>query len=67
MSFLGPVTTPDGQLVRPHDIEVTTQPAPQAHQATVDRLTSPGFQAGTCPRPDRTWLRRRDVPARITA
>jgi hypothetical protein len=64
MSFLGPVTTPDGQLVRPHDIEVTTQPAPQA---IVDRLTSLGFQAGTCPRPDRTWLRRRDVPARISA
>lgn len=44
MSFLGPVTTLGGHLVRPHDIEVATQPLPDAHQATVDRLTSLGFQ-----------------------
>jgi sulfate transport system ATP-binding protein len=44
MSFLGPVTTLGGQLVRPHDIEVTTQPVPDAHRATADRLTSLGFQ-----------------------
>jgi sulfate transport system ATP-binding protein len=44
MNFLGPVTTLGGQLVRPHDIEVTTQPTPDAHRATADRLTSLGFQ-----------------------
>ena len=26
MSFLGPVTTLDGHLVRPHDLEIETHP-----------------------------------------
>ena len=45
MSFLGPVTTLDGQLVRPHDIEVLADPRPGATtEATVTRLQRVGFE-----------------------
>jgi len=44
MSFLGPVTTLDGRLVRPHDIEIFTAPAPETVAATVTRLQRVGFE-----------------------
>ncbi|GLY31215.1 sulfate ABC transporter ATP-binding protein [Kineosporia sp. NBRC 101731] len=44
MKFLGPVTTLDGQLVRPHDIEVLAAPGQEAIEATVTRLTRVGFE-----------------------
>ena len=44
MSFLGPVTTLRGELVRPHDIEILTAPAPGAVPATVRRLQRVGFE-----------------------
>ncbi len=44
MSFLGPVTTFDGRLVRPHDVEVSTHPGPGAVGATVQRLQRVGFE-----------------------
>ncbi|GIH17959.1 sulfate/molybdate ABC transporter ATP-binding protein [Rugosimonospora africana] len=44
MSFLGPVTTLDGQLVRPHDIEVFTDPVGDAVPAKVTRLQRIGFE-----------------------
>jgi sulfate transport system ATP-binding protein len=44
MSFLGPVTTLGGRLVRPHDIELSTAPAPGAVPATVVRLQRVGFE-----------------------
>jgi sulfate/thiosulfate transport system ATP-binding protein len=44
MSFLGPVTTLDGRLVRPHDIEILTAAAPDAVPATVTRLQRVGFE-----------------------
>jgi sulfate transport system ATP-binding protein len=44
MSFLGPVTTIDGQLVRPHDLELLTSQAPGALKAVVDRVTRLGFE-----------------------
>ncbi len=44
MSFLGPVTSLDGQLVRPHDIHVSTSPEPNATQATVTRLLRVGYE-----------------------
>jgi sulfate transport system ATP-binding protein len=43
-SFLGPVTTFNGRLVRPHDIDVTTSEVPGATVATIDRLTRVGFE-----------------------
>lgn len=44
MSFLGPVTTLGGELVRPHDLEVLVQPAPDTVPATVLRVVRLGFE-----------------------
>jgi sulfate transport system ATP-binding protein len=44
MSFLGPVTTLSGRLVRPHDIEVFTAPTEDAVAAHVSRLQRVGFE-----------------------
>ncbi len=44
MSFLGPVTRLRGQLVRPHDLEVTAELAPDAVAAVVDRVVRLGFE-----------------------
>ncbi len=44
MSFLGPVTTLDGRLVRPHDIEIFTSPVPDAVAASVSRVQRVGFE-----------------------
>ncbi|KAA1422367.1 sulfate ABC transporter ATP-binding protein [Mumia zhuanghuii] len=44
LSFLGPVTTLGGRLVRPHDIEVTTAPVPDAVPGTVTRWTRIGYE-----------------------
>ena len=44
MKFLGPVTTLDGQLVRPHDIEVLGSAADGSVEATVTKLTRVGFE-----------------------
>ncbi|MEP6463045.1 MAG: sulfate ABC transporter ATP-binding protein [Frankiaceae bacterium] len=44
MSFLGPVTTVGGELVRPHDLEVLSQPASDTVPATVFRVVRLGFE-----------------------
>jgi sulfate transport system ATP-binding protein len=44
MSFLGPVTTLGGRLVRPHDLELFTSPEADTVQATVSRVTRLGFE-----------------------
>jgi sulfate transport system ATP-binding protein len=44
MSFLGPVTRLDGQLVRPHDIELSGDPVPASVPATVTRVVRLGFE-----------------------
>jgi sulfate/thiosulfate transport system ATP-binding protein len=44
MSFLGPVTSLSGRLVRPHDIEVLTAPAPEAVAAQISRVQRVGFE-----------------------
>jgi sulfate transport system ATP-binding protein len=44
MSFLGPVTTLQGRLVRPHDIEVFATEVPDSFPATVSRLHRIGFE-----------------------
>ena len=43
-SFLGPVTTFNGRVVRPHDIDVTTHEVPGTTAGSVDRLTRIGFE-----------------------
>jgi sulfate transport system ATP-binding protein len=44
MSFLGPVTTLHGRLVRPHDIEVLTAAADNAVPARIARVQRVGFE-----------------------
>jgi sulfate transport system ATP-binding protein len=44
MSFLGPVTTLRGHLVRPHDLEVETHAFGDALPGRVERLTRVGFE-----------------------
>ena len=44
MSFLGPVTTVGGELVRPHDLEVLSEPAVDSVPATVLRIVRLGFE-----------------------
>jgi len=43
MSFLGPVTHVDGQLVRPHDVEISDDPT-GGTPATVTRVVRLGFE-----------------------
>jgi sulfate transport system ATP-binding protein len=44
MSFLGPVTTLEGRLVRPHDIEIFPTEVGDAVPASVTRLQRIGFE-----------------------
>ena len=44
MSFLGPVTTVGGKLVRPHDLELLGAPVKGAVEAVVERVTRLGFE-----------------------
>jgi sulfate transport system ATP-binding protein len=44
MNFIGPVTRLDGELVRPHDLQVLVDPAPSADEAVVDRIVRLGFE-----------------------
>jgi sulfate transport system ATP-binding protein len=44
MNFIGPVTELDGELIRPHDLQILVDPAPSAKQAVVDRIAPLGFE-----------------------
>jgi sulfate transport system ATP-binding protein len=44
MRFLGPVTRLGGALVRPHDIELFTEPQPGAVAGMVSRVVRLGFE-----------------------
>jgi sulfate transport system ATP-binding protein len=44
MSFLGPVTTLDNHLVRPHDLEIETHPFDHAYQGWIERFNRVGFE-----------------------
>jgi sulfate transport system ATP-binding protein len=43
-SFVGPVTQIDGQLVRPHDVELSPEPNGDGEAATVVRVVHLGFE-----------------------
>ncbi len=45
MNFLGEVTTLGGVAIRPHDIEVFTEPRPDAVAGTISRAVRVGFEA----------------------
>jgi sulfate transport system ATP-binding protein len=51
MGFLGPVTQLGSDLVRPHDIHVSTKAETGAQEAIVDRLTSLGFETRIVAKP----------------
>jgi sulfate/thiosulfate transport system ATP-binding protein len=44
MNFIGPVTELDGELVRPHDLQILVDASPSARQAVVDRIVPLGFE-----------------------
>jgi sulfate transport system ATP-binding protein len=44
MGFLGPVSTVDGRLVRPHDVSITLVPTDGAIEAMVARVVHLGFE-----------------------
>ncbi len=44
MSFLGPVTTFQGRLVRPHDLELHTSPVEASAPGVIERATRVGFE-----------------------
>jgi sulfate transport system ATP-binding protein len=44
MNFIGPVTRLDGQLVRPHDVQILVDAAHGADEAVVDRIVRLGFE-----------------------
>jgi sulfate transport system ATP-binding protein len=44
MSFIGPVTNVDGTLVRPHDLDILSEPTESAVEAMIDRVVFLGFE-----------------------
>ena len=44
MSFLGPVTTLAGRLIRPHDLDVRPEPFPDAYGGRITDLNRVGFE-----------------------
>jgi sulfate/thiosulfate transport system ATP-binding protein len=44
MSFVGLVTTLDGRLVRPHDVQVLAEPGSASDEAVVERVSRLGFE-----------------------
>src|SRR6188508_1987093 len=44
MNFIGPVTRLGDRLVRPHDLQLFTNPEPGAEEAVVDRIIRLGFE-----------------------
>jgi sulfate transport system ATP-binding protein len=44
MSFVGPVTRIGDRLVRPHDVQVLTEPGAEGEQAVVTRVARLGFE-----------------------
>jgi sulfate/thiosulfate transport system ATP-binding protein len=44
MNFIGPVTTLDGRMIRPHDVEVLGYAGEATTEAVVERVTPLGFE-----------------------
>jgi sulfate transport system ATP-binding protein len=44
MNFIGPVTRLDGELVRPHDVQILVDAVPGADEAVVERIIRLGFE-----------------------
>jgi len=44
MTFVGPATRLDGEIVRPHDLEILLEPEPDAVEAQIERIVHLGFE-----------------------
>src|SRR5215218_2797257 len=44
MRFVGPVSELSGRWIRPHDVEILTEPADGASEAQIDRIVHLGFE-----------------------
>jgi sulfate/thiosulfate transport system ATP-binding protein len=44
MNFIGPVTQLDGQLVRPHDLQLLTEAGESTDEAVIERIVRLGFE-----------------------
>jgi sulfate transport system ATP-binding protein len=44
MRFIGPVSELSGRWIRPHDVEILTEPSDGASEAQVDRIVHLGFE-----------------------
>jgi sulfate/thiosulfate transport system ATP-binding protein len=44
-STLGPVNRRGSLFIRPHDLEILAEPAPEAEEATIERIVHLGFEA----------------------
>lgn len=44
MGFVGPVTRVDGVMVRPHDVDIRTEPAAGVTEALIERVLHLGFE-----------------------
>jgi len=44
MRFVGPVSELSGRWIRPHDVEILTEPTEGASEAQIDRIVHLGFE-----------------------
>jgi sulfate transport system ATP-binding protein len=44
MRFVGPVSELSGRWIRPHDVEILTEPSDGASEAQIDRIVHLGFE-----------------------
>ncbi len=59
MGFVGPVSELSGRWIRPHDVEILTEPAEDASEAMIDRILHLGFEVRvelTLGDGERTWV-----------
>jgi sulfate/thiosulfate transport system ATP-binding protein len=59
MRFIGPVSEIDGRWIRPHDVEILTEPTDGAAEAMIDRVLHLGFEVRvelTLGDGERTWV-----------
>ena len=59
MGFVGPVSELSGRWIRPHDVEILTEPTDGAAEAMIDRIVHLGFEVRvelTLGNGERTWV-----------
>jgi sulfate transport system ATP-binding protein len=59
MGFVGPVTALSERVIRPHDVEILTEPSDGAAEAMIDRVLHLGFEVRvelTLGDGEKTWV-----------